>query len=112
GLSDEELFLAFVKYLRTDPRFYYRTADELLAGYRDVCKRIDAELPHLFRVLPRLSYGVREIPEFMAPSQTTAYYQRGDLRNAQSGSFFANTYALDQRPKYEMISLAMHEAVP
>jgi uncharacterized protein (DUF885 family) len=111
-LSDADLFKAFVNYLRTDPRFYHKSAAELLAGYRDICKRVEAQLPKYFYTLPRLPYGVEEIPLFMAPQQTTAYYQHGDIRNAQAGFFMANTYALDQRPKYEMISLAMHEAVP
>jgi uncharacterized protein (DUF885 family) len=111
-LDDADLFRRFVQYLRTDPRFYHRTAEELLTGYRDICKRIDAELPRLFSVLPRTPYGVRPIPDFMAPDQTTAFYQPGDLRAGTAGYFCANTYALDQRPKYEMIVLAMHEAVP
>ncbi len=111
-LADEELFDAFIHYLRTDPRFYHETAEDLIAGYRAICKEVDGHLPEYFNTLPRLPYGVREIPRFMAPTQTTAYYQRGDIRNAQAGFFYANTYALDQRPKYEMIALAMHEAAP
>ncbi len=111
-LKDPELFENFLKFLRTDPRFYHKSEDDLLREYRDICKRIDAELPKLFRRLPRLSYGVRKIPDFMAPTQTTAYYQRGDIRNAEPGYFYANAYALDQRPRYEMMALAIHEAVP
>lgn len=112
GLQGDALLAAFLSYLRTDPRFYYTNADELVRGYRDICKRIDAELPRLFRTLPRLPYGVRCIPEFMAPSQTTAYYSRGDIRNGQPGYYYVNTYALNQRPKYEMVALSLHEAVP
>ncbi|MFG0328559.1 MAG: DUF885 domain-containing protein [Phycisphaerales bacterium] len=111
-LSDNALFDAFIEYLRTDPRFYCETEDELLMRYRDICKRADAKLPRVFKTLPRLPYGVREVPEFMAPNQTTAYYMSGDIRNAEPGYFYANTYALDQRPTYEMIALALHEAVP
>lgn len=110
--GEQALFKAFVHYLRTDPRFYYTSEEELLAGYRDICKRMDAMLPRLFGTLPRLPYGVKEIPRFMAPTQTTAYYMPGDLDNAEPGWFYANTYALDQRPKYEMQALAFHEAVP
>ena len=110
--DDDALFDAFVDYLRTHARFYHTSEENLLAGYRDICKRVDGWLPKLFATLPRLPYGVKEIPEFMAPTQTTAYYQHGDIRNAEAGFFMANTYALDQRPKYEMIPLAMHEAVP
>jgi uncharacterized protein (DUF885 family) len=111
-LSDEALFKAFVNYLRTDSRFYHTSAEDLLTGYRDICKRVDAQLPKYFGVLPRLPYGVKEIPLFMAPQQTTAYYQHGDIRNSEAGYFMANTFALDQRPRYEMISLSMHESVP
>ncbi|MCG3128180.1 MAG: hypothetical protein CHACPFDD_03056 [Phycisphaerae bacterium] len=110
--AEDELFAAFLKYLRTEARFYCKTEDELLTTYRDICKRIDAELPKMFRVLPRLPYGVRKIPDFMAAHQTTAYYSQGDIRNAQPGYFYANTFALDQRPKYEMMALSLHEAVP
>ncbi len=112
SFDDDELFDAFIHYLRTDSRFYHTSEEALLAGYRDICKRVDGWLPKLFATLPRLPYGVKEIPLFMAPTQTTAYYQSGDIRNAEAGFFMANTYALDQRPKYEMIPLAMHEAVP
>ncbi len=111
-LEGDELFKAFVNYLRTSPRFYYTREEDLLTGYREICKRIDAELPRVFQTLPRLPYGVRPVPKFMAPMQTTAYYQNGDIRNRESGVFYANTYALDQRPKYEMIPLALHESVP
>ena len=112
ALSDDELFARFTSYLRTDPRFYFQSAEELLRGYRDICKQIDAHLPELFGKLPRLTYGVREIPRFMAPSQTTAYYQQGSIDSGNPGWFYANTFALNQRPKYEMIPLALHEAVP
>ncbi len=105
-------FTAFIQFLRTDPRFYHTSAESLLAGYRDVCKRIDAELPHFFGTLPRCPYGVRAIPRFMAPQQTTAYYMPGSHVAGLPGWFYANTYALDQRPTYEMIPLALHEAVP
>jgi len=111
-LADDALFRDFVQYLRTDPRFYHRSADDLLAGYRELSKRIDAFLPGLFETLPRLPYGVREIPRFMAPTQTTAYYQPGSLKAGNPGWFYANTFALDQRPRYEMVPLTLHEAVP
>lgn len=111
-LDDESLFRAFIASLRTDPRFYHTTEAELLDGYRSICKRIDGWLPRMFRVLPRLPYGVKPIPRFMAASQTTAYYQPGDLRNGEAGFFCANTFRLDMRPKYEMVALSLHEAVP
>lgn len=111
-LKGEELFTAFLAYLRSEPRFYYTTADDLLRGYRDIGKRMDAALPSLFGRLPRNTYGVREMPHFMAPTSPTAYYNYGSIRSGTPGYFVANTYALDQRPRYAMISLTLHEAVP
>ncbi len=112
SLKGDELFKAFIHYLRTDPRFYHQTPEELLTGYRDICKRMDAELPKLFGKLPRLPYGVREMPSFIARSAPTAYYYPGSIKNGVSGTFIANTHRLDMRPKYEMIPLALHEAMP
>ncbi len=108
----EGSFEEFTEFLRTDPRFYYTEAEDLLAGYRDISKRADAELPKLFGNLPRLPYGVTPVPDYAAKSQTTAYYERGSLEAGRAGQFFANTYALDTRPKWEMEALTLHEAVP
>ena len=111
-LSGDALLAAFLADLRSNPRFYAKSPDELLTGYRDIAKRIDAELPKLFSTLPRLPYGVREIPAFAAPASPTAYYYSGSLESGVAGYFMANTYKLDQRPKYEMVALTLHEAVP
>jgi uncharacterized protein (DUF885 family) len=105
-------FQQFLTYLRTDPRFYYTRPEDLVTGYRDICKRIDLELPKLFAELPRNPYGVRVIPDYEAPAQTTAYYQQGAADGSRAGVYWANTYKLNTRPKYEMEALSLHEAVP
>ncbi len=76
---------AFFEFLRTDPQFYYETADELLAGYRDICKRADPELTNLFRKLPRQPYGVVPVPSYIEKSVTTAYYQPGSNNAGRAG---------------------------
>lgn len=103
---------AFFEHLRTDPGFFHETGTALLAGYRDISKRIDGGLPRLFGRLPRLPYGVVAIPSYSERSQTTAYYQPGSLQAGRPGNFFANTYNLRMRPKWEMEALTLHEAVP
>jgi len=105
-------FHEFTEFLRTDPRFYYDKPEDLVNGYRIIAKRIDPELAHLFGKLPRLPYGVTPIPEFKAPSQTTAYYQGGAPKVGRSGWYFVNTYKLNARPKWEMEALSLHESVP
>ena len=114
AMADDERFAAFIDFLRTDPRFYHETPESLIAGYREICKRVDAILPRFFgpETLPRLPYGVGEMPAAIAPRQTTAYYQPGSIASGVAGMFMANTWRLDQRPRYEMIPLSLHEAVP
>ncbi len=111
-LSGDELLRAFLEFLRKNPRFYYTREEDMLRDYRDLGKRIDPELPRLFGTLPRNSWGVRPIPRFAAPSSPAAYYFPGSVRSGVPGFFLVNTHALDQRPKYGMVSLTIHEAVP
>jgi uncharacterized protein (DUF885 family) len=105
-------FNEFLEFLRTDSRFFYTDAEALLEGYRDIAKRIDPGLMSLFGTLPRTTYGVLPIPDYAAKSQTTAYYLQGAPEAGRPGYFYANTYALETRPKWEMEALTAHEAVP
>jgi uncharacterized protein (DUF885 family) len=103
---------AFNKFLLTDKRFQYTNKEDILTGYRDIAKRLDAELPRLFKTLPRLPYGVREIPEFAAKSSAGAQYMGGSLASGRAGYFEANTYDLPSTLKWDMETLTIHEAVP
>jgi uncharacterized protein (DUF885 family) len=102
----------FFRFLRTDPRFFFSDKEALVVAYRDIAKRIDPELPHLFGRLPRLTYGVRPVPQYSEKTQTTAYYESGSLEVGRPGWYYANTYDLKTRPKWEMEALTLHEAVP
>ncbi|NND44336.1 MAG: DUF885 domain-containing protein [Xanthomonadales bacterium] len=108
----EGSFDAWMEFLRTDPQFYHETAEDLLREYRDIAKRADPELMKVFGHLPRTPYGIIAVPSYAEKSQTTAYYQRGSVQAGRPGYFYANTYALDTRPRWEMEALTLHEAVP
>jgi uncharacterized protein (DUF885 family) len=105
-------FHEFTEFLRNDPRFYFDKPQELIDAYKVVAKSADPELVRLFGKLPRNQYGVIPIPEFKAPSQTTAYYQPGAPSAGRPGYYFVNTYNLKARPKWEMEALSLHESVP
>ncbi len=103
---------AFHKLLVNDSQFYFSKPEDLLASYRNIAKLADAELPKLFKTLPRLTYGVREIPSYKAAAAPTGYYIVGSLEGGRPGTFEANTYDLKSRPKWGMEALTLHEAVP
>ncbi len=108
----EGSFEEFLVFLRTDPRFFFTERQDLLVAYRDIAKRADAALPKMFGMLPRLPYGVEPVPAFSEKTTTTAYYFRGSQQAGRPGIFYANTYDLPSRPKWEMEALTLHEGVP
>ena len=103
---------AFVAFLRTDPRFYAETAEEFIGHASLIAKKLDGILPGWFGLLPRTPYGIMPMPAEMAPTGTTARYWSAPRGGSRGGYYWLNTYALDQRPLYELPALTVHEAVP
>jgi uncharacterized protein (DUF885 family) len=103
---------AFFTYLETDPQFYFTKGEDLVQGYMEIKKRIDASLPKLFSVLPKADYEVREVEAFRAKSSAGASYQQASADGSRPGVFYVNTYNLKAQPKFGMETLSLHEASP
>jgi uncharacterized protein (DUF885 family) len=105
-------FAEFLQFLRTDPRFYAKTPEELLQRAAWIAKRIDGKLPSEFKTLPRLPYTVEPVPADIAPKYTSGRYVGAAQGSTQPGIYWVNTYKLESRPLYNLESLTLHEAVP
>ncbi|HSS51077.1 MAG TPA: DUF885 domain-containing protein, partial [Thermoanaerobaculia bacterium] len=112
GTGFQGSFAEFVRFLHTDPRFFYDKPDGLVEGYRAITQRIDVKLASLFSILPRLSYRVIPIPDAIARERATAFYEPGSTEKSRPGSCFVNTSDLKTRPKWEMEALILHECTP
>ncbi len=108
----EGSFTDFLTFLRTDPRFYATSPEELLKEAAYIAKTMDGKLPALFGTLPRLPYSVAPVPDHLAPKYTTGRYVGAPVGGTQPGYYWVNTYALENRPLYVLTALTLHEAVP
>lgn len=102
----------FLGFIRTEPRFYYKTSEELLAAYEKTARGIEPQLPKLFGRLPKTKFGIRAIPAASAPTTTTAYYQPPSLDGSRPGNYYVNLYKPETRPIWEIEALTAHESVP
>ena len=97
-------FPAFLAYLRSDPKFYAKTPDELLMRAAWIAKKFDGKASQYFGYLPRMRFGIIPVPASIAPFYTSG---RGG-----PGVYLVNTYDLPSRPLYQLTALTLHESAP
>jgi uncharacterized protein (DUF885 family) len=97
-------FPQFLQFLRSDPQFYAKSADELLMRSAWVAKQVDGQMSHYFGHLPRERFSIEPVPAAIAP-----YYTSG---RGGPDVYLVNTYDLPSRPLYNMPALTLHESYP
>ena len=102
----------FFEYIRTDRQFYYTDGDSLLNGYRALRGRIEDGLPRLFGTLPKADFTIQAIEPYRAKNSPPAHLIPATPDGSRDAVFYVNTSSVDQRPKYLMEALFIHEAVP
>ena len=102
----------FINRLRTDPKFYVSSPEQLLKEAAYIAKKADGQLPKFFALLPRQPYGVEPVPAHLAPTYTAGRYSGAAINSKKAGYYWVNTYNLKSRPLYALEALTLHEAVP
>jgi uncharacterized protein (DUF885 family) len=102
----------FFEYVNADPRFFYSEPEQLIQAYRDMTAHIESLAPKLFEVFPKTPFEVRRVEPFREQTASKGSYQSGLPDGSRPGVFYANAYNVGARPKWDMQSLFLHEAIP
>ena len=102
----------FFEYVYSDPQFFFEEPEQLIQAYRDMSADIEALAPQLFKLFPETEFEVRRVEPFREQSASKGSYQRGSPDGSRPGIFYANAYDVNIRPKWDMKSLFLHEAIP
>jgi len=105
-------YAELVRFLHTDSRFFYTRAEDLIEGYRAIGRQVDARLPSLFGMVPKLPLRIVAIPAGETAGKSTIYYDIGSVARDKAGTCYVNTSDLAVRPKWEMAALYLHECLP
>jgi len=102
----------FFKFMRTDPRFSFKTEDALLSHYREIEARVMTGVPNLFSLKPKAKFEIRPVEPYRAQSAAGGEYQGPSEDGSRPGVFYVNTYDLPSRRTWDAEDLFLHEAIP
>ncbi|HZH43360.1 MAG TPA: DUF885 family protein [Lysobacter sp.] len=102
----------FFQFMRTDPRFTYKSEDELLKHYRGLEAKINEKVPQLFSLTPKAGFEIRPVEPYRAKSAAGGSYQSPSEDGSRPGIFYVNTYDLPSRKTWDAEDLYLHEAIP
>lgn len=102
----------FRSYMKTDPKFRFQSEEDMFSRYKDIASKIKPLLPTICRNIPSAQYVIEPVPKDMAPSFPGAYYLNPSIDGTRPGTFYLNTYKVEERSLIEVVSLSLHEAEP
>lgn len=102
---------AFFEHIRTDPRYYCKTPDELLARFKAIEAKIWPAIPRLFHDRPKAPFAVRPLPA-LGDQRGTGYYRPGPPDGVSPGVLYFNMSMLNTRPIPTLETLTLHEGIP
>ncbi|KAF8770333.1 uncharacterized protein LOC129988158 [Argiope bruennichi] len=102
----------FAEKMREDDDFYFNDAEELIEAYKGlVFNKIQPLLGRVVNKIPDSKLEIRPSSASMSGGPA-AYYLAGTFDGKRPGVFYVNAGDVKAVPKYDMVSLALHEALP
>ncbi len=102
----------FFEFMRNDKQFEFKSEDALLDYYHALEQRIMQRVPGQFTLLPKAGFEIRPTEAFRAQSAAGGEYQSPSEDGSRPGIFYANTYDLPSRKRWDAEDLFLHEAIP
>ena len=102
----------FFKFMQNDPRFIFKSEEELLVFYRGLESKVNARVGEQFSLIPKAAFEIRAVEPFRAKSASGGSYMRPSEDGTRPGVFYVNTYDLPTRKIWDAEDLFLHEAIP
>jgi uncharacterized protein (DUF885 family) len=103
---------AFFDYMRTSPKFQPKSREQLTQDYYNLKKRVDAQIPRFFSLVPKTPLVIRPYPTYREKFEAGGSYDSGTPDGSRPGTFYFNAYDLPSRSTWEETTLFLHEGEP
>ncbi len=84
----------------------------MLEAARGYLGPMQAKLPELFGRLPKTSFEVAAVPDYLEKTSAPAYYEPGSPDGSRPGRLRIDTYNAPTRNLYQVEDLSYHEGLP
>ncbi|HKV06845.1 MAG TPA: DUF885 domain-containing protein [Thermoanaerobaculia bacterium] len=101
----------FHRFLKTDPRFFAKTPEEMAEKLLVPLRRIEPRIPSYFLRTPVTPYGVERLNASLEGAMTYGYYQQATPASPRA-SYMFNGSRLDQRTLLSTATAIYHELMP
>jgi uncharacterized protein (DUF885 family) len=102
---------AFRRFLRTDPRFFVKTPEEVAERLMAPVRRVEPRIKNFFLKVPKAPYGVARLEPELEGSMTYGYY-RQPAPGRPKGDYMFNGSKLEERSMLPAAALIYHELIP
>lgn len=97
---------------RTDPKYLFRTREEIVAYASAAIERGRAAMPRWFGRLPKSDVVIEPYLEFEEKSAPGASYETPSEDGSRPGKYRINTYKPEEQTRVGVESTAFHESIP